>query len=86
MKMNTKEAKENYLRELGFTEVDSIEVKGYDTEYNFENNGQFCAIFDDEFEVGDSISDIINASTFYSCCGDILDKDIMICPTCKEHC
>jgi len=22
----------------------------------------------------------------YSCCGDLLDKDIMICPTCKEHC
>lgn len=20
-----------------------------------------------------------------SCCGDILDNDIMICPTCKEH-
>ena len=20
-----------------------------------------------------------------SCCGDILDEDIMICPTCKEH-
>ena len=22
---------------------------------------------------------------FISCCGDILDPDIMICPTCKEH-
>ena len=21
-----------------------------------------------------------------SCCGDELDPDIMICPTCKEHC
>jgi len=21
-----------------------------------------------------------------SCCGDILDEDIMICPTCHEHC
>ena len=21
-----------------------------------------------------------------SCCGDDLDPDIMICPTCKEHC
>jgi hypothetical protein len=20
-----------------------------------------------------------------SCCGDIVDEDIMICPTCKEH-
>ena len=22
----------------------------------------------------------------YSCCGDILDPDIMMCPSCKEHC
>lgn len=21
-----------------------------------------------------------------SCCGDQLDPDIMLCPTCKEHC
>ena len=21
-----------------------------------------------------------------SCCGDILDEDFMICPSCKEHC
>jgi hypothetical protein len=21
-----------------------------------------------------------------SCCGDILDPDIMLCPSCKEHC
>ena len=22
---------------------------------------------------------------YYSCCGDELDQDIRICPTCKEH-
>ena len=22
---------------------------------------------------------------FYSCCGDELDQDLRICPTCKEH-
>ena len=22
---------------------------------------------------------------FYSCCGDELNQDIRICPTCKEH-
>ncbi len=21
-----------------------------------------------------------------SCCGDVLDPDIMMCPSCKEHC
>jgi len=24
--------------------------------------------------------------TLLSCCGDILDENRMICPTCKEHC
>ena len=22
---------------------------------------------------------------FYSCCGDELDQDVRMCPTCKEH-
>ena len=22
---------------------------------------------------------------FFSCCGDELDQDVRICPTCKEH-
>lgn len=24
--------------------------------------------------------------TYYSCCGEILDTDYMICPSCGEHC
>jgi hypothetical protein len=40
----------------------------------------------DEFEIGDTASSIENAANIYSCCGDILDKDYMICPSCKEHC
>ena len=29
--------------------------------------------------------DIDEDGNLISCCGDILDADIMICPTCKEH-
>ena len=84
--MTNTQAKVNYLIELGFTEVEPIEVHGYETEYHFDDDGQSCSIYDDEFEVGSTAGDIISAATFYSCCGDILDKDYMICPSCKEHC
>jgi hypothetical protein len=40
----------------------------------------------DEFEVGDSVQEILQRADMFSCCGDILDKDYMMCPTCKEHC
>jgi len=71
---------------VGFTEVEIVEVYGYTTEFHFESDGMTCSIFEDEFELGDSASDILRASPYYSCCGDILDKDLMICPTCHEHC
>ena len=29
---------------------------------------------------------IDNGCECYSCCGDLLDEDIRICPTCKEWC
>jgi hypothetical protein len=79
-------AKENHLSKLGFTNIETIAVQGYDTEYQFQDDGQPCSILDNDFEIEDTASDILNASDFYSCCGDILDKDLMICPTCKEHC
>lgn len=78
--------KAEYLDSLGFGVVDFIEVDGYDTEFYFEADGMSCSIYEDEFEVGDSVSQIMRAATFYSCCGDPLDKDIMICPSCREHC
>ena len=39
-----------------------------------------------DFEIGDTIETINNTANIYSCCGDILDKDYMRCPTCQEHC
>ena len=78
--------KAEYLESLQFGVVDFIEVDGYDTEFHFESDGMPCSIYEDEFEVGDSVSQIMRAATFYSCCGDPLDKDYMICPSCREHC
>jgi len=78
--------RKSYLESLGFTEVECVEVEGYDTEFHFESDGMPCSIYEDEFQVGDTSSEILRSSAFYSCCGDILDKDLMICPTCHEHC
>ena len=78
--------KAEYLESLQFGVVDFIEVDGYDTEFHFEADGMSCSIYEDEFEIGDSVSQIMRAATFYSCCGDPLDKDIMMCPSCREHC
>ena len=75
-----------YLESLGFGAVDCVEVEGYDTEFNFESDGMSCSIYEDEFEIGDSVSQIMSAAEFYSCCGDPMDKDSMMCPSCKEHC
>lgn len=78
--------RKSYLESLGFTKVECVEVEGYDTEFHFESDGIPCSIFEDEFQVGDTPSGILKAAAFHSCCGDILDKDLMICPTCHEHC
>jgi len=72
-----------------------IESLGLTTESFTISNGEcFIYITDDydyeisteDFEVGDSIQQIFSRADIYSCCGDVLDKDIMVCPTCKEHC
>lgn len=85
MEITIKE-KANYLAQLGFEDIETIVVDGYDTEYHFTDDNMNCSIYEDQFEVGDSVSEILRAATFYSCCGDELDKDYMICPSCKEHC
>lgn len=83
---NTIKEKANYLAQLGFEDIETIVVDGYDTEYHFTDDNMNCSIYEDQFEVGDSVSEILRAATFYSCCGDQLDKDYMICRSCGEHC
>lgn len=78
---NTQEKKIKHLESLGFS------IEGFSHEdVAFEIDGYFADIDFDQFEVGDSYDTIYNRSNLYSCCGDILDRDYMICPSCKEHC
>ena len=80
--LNTRnEIKVNYLVDLGF-EVDSFDNEtisftdedGYGYEISFDN-----------FEVGDSPGAITENADLYSpCCAELVDRDYMRCPGCKE--
>lgn len=70
-----------HLENLGFT---SVEDNGDNILFDGEYSGS--SIDTDEVELTDTAKDIERKADYYSCCGDILDKDIMICPTCHEHC
>jgi hypothetical protein len=63
----------------------TIEDYDYDHNYVQFEEDYMCTISFDDFEIGDNLSEIIENSDYYSCCGDILDKDFMMCPTCYEH-
>jgi len=45
-----------------------------------------CAsdLTEEEIELNEDDNKYCN-DCFFSCCGDELDQDIRICPTCKEH-
>jgi hypothetical protein len=85
MDIQTNRQKVAYLESLKY------EILGYDDKGLPNDTVSFRGDYDyeiefDEFEIGDSISSIENAANIYSCCGDLLDKDYMMCPTCYEHC
>ena len=49
-------------------------------------NCEFCGNDLDAEEIAEQEDDVKYCfDCFYSCCGDELDQDIRICPTCKEH-
>jgi hypothetical protein len=73
-----------YLESLGLT-VESFTMQNGECFAYFSDDYDY-EISTDDFEVGTPLSKICDAADMYSCCGDILDKDYMICPTCKEHC
>lgn len=61
-------------------------IEDHDTEevsYHFD--GYDYRISWDDFDVTDSMTRIKSSSDLYSCCGDVVDQDYMMCPTCKEH-
>jgi len=78
---NNNQLKVDYLNSIG------MKVEDFDkTNVSFDTGDYSADIEFDEFEIGDSFETIFNRSNIYSCCGDILDKDYMMCPTCYEHC
>ena len=71
--------------------VEFIELLGFvDVEDNGDNisfEGEYqMSIEVSEISLTDTASDIFRKADKYSCCGDVLDEDYMICPSCKEHC
>tara|TARA_B110000967_G_scaffold119483_1_gene122177 strand:- start:577 stop:777 length:201 start_codon:yes stop_codon:yes gene_type:complete len=55
------------------------------TEFN-GSEAERCTLCDNDLtseEVSEEIDYCFDC--FYSCCGDELNQDIRICPTCKEH-
>mgnify|MGYP003673397008 FL=1 len=47
---------------------------------------EFCGNDLDAEEIEEQEDDVKYCfDCFYSCCGDELDQDIRMCPTCKEH-
>ena len=53
---------------------------------NQEPEQRFCDVCNIEESKTYFVDDSeICEDCFYSCCGDELDQDIRICPTCKEH-
>jgi hypothetical protein len=73
-----------YLESLGLN-VESFTLSSGECFANWSSDYDYEIDLAD-FEIGDPISEIEKYANIYSCCGDILDTDYMICPTCKEHC
>jgi len=74
-------------KKLDYLEDDlGLEIADYEIldGVSFIDGNEFSIGFDG-FEIGDSLKDIEDAADIVSCCGDVVDRDIMICPTCKEH-
>jgi len=85
MDIQTNRQKVAYLESLGYEIQDYCDKGLADSTVYFSGDYDYEISFD-EFEIGDTASSIENTANIYSCCGDILDKDYMMCPTCHEHC
>jgi len=70
----------NYLKGLG------AEIEDFDNlEVGFKVDGYYYGIAFNDFEISDRLETICRSADLYSCCGDIVDQDWMMCPSCKEH-
>jgi len=57
------------------------DVEYHDGEYNFYHDGYFYSAQD----IADNINETLEDAVLWSCCGDEVNKDWMMCPSCKEH-
>lgn len=76
------EAAVEVLKGLGMEIVDFDDEK---VEFNIDGNSATLEI--SEIEIGMTCEQVFDRCDLQSgCCGYPLNKDIMICPSCKEHC
>jgi len=53
---------------------------------NYNGKTRYCEVCNIEESKTYFVEDSqICEECFYSCCGDELNQDVRICPTCKEH-
>jgi hypothetical protein len=46
---------------------------------------EMCATYEDVMDA-EGIRELEAVAEWYSCCGDVLDHDVPMCPSCKEWC
>lgn len=74
--------KADYLEGLG---CEIVDLRGTYIDFKYEDYDYI--INAEAFNTGDTIKTILGyAEILSACCGETLDKDRMICPSCKEHC
>ena len=77
------QAKVDYLKSLNLEVTEVHDDEGV----SFEAPDCYDAyILFEDFDIGDTQDQICYHAEYYSCCGDRLDKDWMVCPSCLEHC
>jgi hypothetical protein len=78
---------EENKKKLEHLESFNVTIEDYNEKsVSFTDDYSYDIEFDD-FEISDTLEQIIRWSTILSpCCGEVLDTDWMICPSCKEHC
>ena len=52
----------------------------------YESDGQMMCSTDEEIMDAETVGELIDTAEWYSCCGDVLDHDVPMCPSCKEWC
>lgn len=85
--LDTIPAKVALLESMGFEVHDYDIFDTPDANVNFSGiEGDFIIKFENFSETENNRNHILAYADQYSCCGDLLNKDIPLCPSCKEWC